>query len=398
MGDAATEIRERVATVVAGAARLRSGSLEERVSWLAKAAVLLADEAINASLDLATETGLTVPMVEWGLRTTLDTLKPASLRAVASAASADGRTPISFLSVVLAGNLFTASVRPIMVPLLLGVPVLAKVASRDRLFPTMLREALRRADPDLGSALELVSFPGGDSKLEAVFVEAATAIAVFGSDDTVSAVRRRHPERAVIEHGHGVSAAYCGREALCADQTDETIRALALDVCAYDQRGCLSPQVIYVDANTDACERFAKRLARDGLEPFETVLPRGPLPPEVGAAQAQWRGLAEVEGTLVRGNTFAIAIPDASPPRWSPGYRNVTLLPVEGPSKATDSMKPLGGTLKCVGVDALSRATVRAELERADRLTAYTCALGTMQTPTLDAPADGKPVWYGLVH
>jgi hypothetical protein len=29
-------------------------------------------------------------------------------------------------------------------------------------------------------------------------------------------------------------------------------------------------------------------------------------------------------------------------------------------------------------------------------LSAYACTTGTMQTPPLDAPADGRPIWHGL--
>ena len=62
--------------------------------------------------------------------------------------------PISSLSVVLAGNLFTATVRAVFVPLLLGIPVTVKASSRETLFPRMLRDALLHEDPELGRAVE----------------------------------------------------------------------------------------------------------------------------------------------------------------------------------------------------------------------------------------------------
>ena len=118
--------------------------------------------------------------------------------------------------------------------------------------------------------------------------------------------------------------------------------AAALDVAAYDQRGCLSPQVIYVEeTRARSAEAFAESLAR-GLE---TALPRGPLPLPAGAAQAQWRGLAEVEGRLIQGDSYAISVRPAESIRWSPAYRNVNVSPVASPSEAATGTKSRGAPI-----------------------------------------------------
>ena len=75
----------------------------------------------------------------------------------------------------------------------------------------------------------------------------------------------------------------------------DTVADLSLDICAYDQRGCLSPQLVYIEETTSrSTEHFAKRLADEGLGSIGKTLPRGPLPVSIGAVQAQWRGIAEV--------------------------------------------------------------------------------------------------------
>ena len=377
---------------------LRAASTETRAAWLAAASKALLAEVERATESLAETTGLSAPMVRWGARTTLNTIEADALVALAGRAREAGGRPISSLSVVLAGNLFTAAARAIMVPLLLGIPVVAKASSRDTLFAEMLQRALRAVDAKLGGALDLVVFPGGDLGRERALIEASAATAVYGSDDTIDAIRLRHPKARLIAHGHGVSVAYCGPGALRNDQIGRTIAAVALDICAYDQRGCLSPQIIYV-AGADACTAltFAERLAAEGLRPLASELPRGPLPLEVGAAQAQWRGVAEVEGSLIAGDGFAIAVRPPEPIRWSPGYRNATIAPVRNAAAAVAAMSPLGSTLKCIGVDEGSAPELSRELQRVPELAAYACPLGTMQTPPLDAPADGHPIWHGLL-
>lgn len=399
MPDSVETIERRAVAVREAGALLRAVSTEERARWLAESADRLLHDVDHQITALAHSTGLSPPMVAWGASTTLCTIEDEALRALVAQASDPEASPVGMLAVILAGNVFTACIRASVVPLLLGVPVLLKASSREALFPAMLADALRRVDPHLGAALDVVAFEGGALEAEAALVQAAEAVAVYGSDDTVRSVAERTSGRELIAHGHGVSVAYCGREALTDDRIDVTIKDLALDICAYDQRGCLSPQVVYVQT-TERCPalEFARRLAADGLEPTERTLPRGPLPLPVGAAQAQWRGLAEVEGTLLAGTSYAICIRRAGLVRWSPGYRNVTLMPVQDAAQAVELMEPWAGSLKCVGTDQTSRADVERGLARIQALRPYVSDLGWMQAPPLDAPADGRPVWHGLLR
>jgi hypothetical protein len=357
-------------------------------------------ETHRSTYALSEATGLSVPMVQWASRTTLDTVREDAMRALvqqARDASDDALDPIAMLAVVLAGNVFTASVREIAIPLLFGVPVLVKASSSETMFPAMLRDALHAVDSRLGAAMGLVAFPGGDVQCEAAFAGLVEAVSVYGTDETIAAMSTRLGDTALLAHGHGVSVAYCGSDGLGDAWIGDTIAAVSLDICAYDQRGCLSPQVVYVQATpSQSVAAFGKRLADEGLNPMSRMLPRGPLPASIGAAQAQWRGVAEVEGTLVRGDAHAIAIRSAQPIRWSPGYRNVSLAAVGGPEEALRELELLGSSLKCVGADPASLTEIQTGLSRSDRLTAYACPIGTMQTPPLDAPADGRPVWHGL--
>ncbi len=379
---------------------LRSSRIEVRARWLADAAQALGEAAHGGRHELSDATGLSVAMVDWAARTTLSTVREDAMRALVRNARRDidaAADPLALLSVILAGNVFTASVRGIVVPLLFGVPVLAKASSRDTVFPVMLRDALRSADSRLGAAMDLVVFPGGDLECHAALVEAAGAVSVYGSDETVAALTSRLGDTPLIAHGHGVSVAYCGASALDDTHFTSTIEKLSLDICAYDQRGCLSPQLVYVEETSGTtAAAFAQRLIDEGLNLTGRALPRGPLPGSVGAAQAQWRGMAEVEGALLVGDNCSVSIRAPEPIRWSPAYRNVAVTPVRGLDEALQAMESIGSQLKCVGTDAGSLPKVRARLAESRTLSAYACALGEMQTPPLDAPADGLPIWHGL--
>ncbi len=390
-------IRARAGEVRKASEALRSSGVEERAAWLSHAADALGERAHQRRAELSRSTGLDEAMVDWASRTTLETVRENALIALHAEAGPLGQ-PLDALPVVLAGNVFTAAVRAAFVPLLFGVPVLVKPSSSEPLFPLLMRDALRETNARLGASFDLAAFEGGDREAEAAFVESATTVSVYGSDATVAAMTARLPDVRIVAHGHGVSVACCGAASLRDDAVDVTVERLALDVCAYDQRGCLSPQVIFV-AQTDArsAEDFARRFSERGLAPMGARLPRGGMPVDVGAVQAQWRGLAEVEGTLFSGPDHAVAVRPPEPIRWSPGYRNVTVSPVADLAEALRVVVRLGAHLKCIGVDPSSLPEVQTRLAQTP-LEAYACPIGEMQTPALDAPADGRPVWQGLTR
>ncbi len=386
---------------------LRACPVDARARWLQRSAELLLDEDTGLCRELherlPEETGLSPQMVHWGLRSSLRTVEQGTLERMfdeAGHAGAQVREPIALLAIVLAGNLFAAALRAMFVPLLFGVPVVAKASSRDSTFAEILCRALREVDPELGRAAQMLVFAGGDLSAEDALLQQAEAVSIYGSDDTIAAIGQRLGRRIpVIAHGHGVSVAFCGKASLSPPELDATIERLAIDVAAYDQRGCLSPQWIFVEpCESMSAEAFAELLSRFGLQPLSARLPRGPLPPAIGAAQAQWRGVAEAMGTLIVGTEHAVAVATEQAPRWSPGYRNVTIVPVRDADEAIERMRPFSRQLKCIGVTADALEELSRSLERHPSNAAFICEVGSMQTPPFDAATDGRPAWEGLLR
>jgi hypothetical protein len=361
------------------------------VAALARAAALLADPTSElgseARQTLPETTGLSPEMVAWALETSLgvlteDALGDAVRRALASGAP---RRPVPprRITVILAGNVFTACLRPISFALALGAHVVAKASSREDRFPRLLAAALSEVDSGLAEHLEVVTFPGGTVELEAPLFAASDTVVAYGGDETIEALRSRVPATVrLVEHGHGVGAAFVG-----ADADDDAAEKLALDIAAYDQRGCLSPVAVWMEGDAQG---FADRLG-GALDDLERRLPRGPVPPSVAAAQMQWRGVAATRGWLREGTGNAVFLPDDrdTPPPPSPGWRNVTVLPCPDLETFAARVGRLGVHLKAVGVAGGADLPDRL----APLLPPPTCPrispVGTMQTPPLDMPADG---------
>jgi hypothetical protein len=377
-------------------------------TWLAKAFALLADPqhllGQRARTEIPASAGLSAPMVAWALEHALGVLTGAGLlafeRGIAKPhPTAERVRPGQLLVLVLAGNVFTASARGAALPLLLGWPVLAKASSRDDAFPRLLEGALRESDAELAQAFRVVTFPGEEEARNAVLFEQADAVSAYGSDRTLNAIRAQLGATvSFIPHGHGLGAAFIGSAALTDfTRARDAARGLALDVAAYDQRGCMSPLVAWVahDANV-SLDHFGE-LVHAELEALRLSLPRGPLPMASASAQLSWRGIGAIRGTLLEGDGFSVACEDAGALRLSPGYRNLQLLGIESIQDLPHKLAPLGVHLKCLGVAGVANLRSVLALLPA-RVAPRVCPLGSMQTPPLHALHDGVPAWEGLVR
>jgi hypothetical protein len=407
------QVAERAASVAAHAEELAAMPRARIVRALSSACRAIGDSTSPAGRDapkvLAEATGLSQPMVEWALRTAVCSVDEEALSAVLAtlpdASGLDGRPavvarPVRLTVVILAGNVFTASLKAIALPLLAQSPVLAKVSSREDVFPRILRRALTDADRDVAECFDLLTFEGGDEELEGALFQQADVVSAFGGDGTLASIRARlGGTTTFVPHGHGLGAVFVPASAL--DREDELellVEEIALDVAAYDQRGCLSPHTVFVERGARVSGRdVAHALAAHGLDTIARRLPRGELPFEAAATQIQWRGVAAARGELFEGDGYAVAC-ETQNPRLSPGYRNVSVLEIADEAALHHWLLPYGMHLKALGVaggiDLRRGVAARLPPPLAPRVS----QVGQMQTPPFGSIADGSLPWTGLVR
>ena len=340
---------------------------------------------LERTAELAQETGLEPPSIDWALNHAFSSYTQDNLLTLhARATEAMGRSGSArSLGVVLAGNVFTAGCRDIVVGALLNMPVIVKPATGYASFPRLLTQSLLKEGFDSVTVRE---FDRDDADAFDQLATDVDALSVYGDDATVAAIRERVPESLCVTfHGHGLGVGVVDARAL---ETKDASRALAsqfaTDIAAYDQRGCLSPHAIFVQGDGKA---FANDLI-EALHDHDRSMPRAPLPLQVGAAQIQWRGVAIAEGELTSGEGFAVALASHACFRPSPGYRNVQVLSFDELDEVRPHLANLGDALKALALTpALTTNDVRAGA------TSYVCAPGQMQMPPLDARLEGQQPW-----
>lgn len=408
-------VRTNNATQVAdAAARLRAlaplstdEDIARIVHTLCQTGVRLlgADRTLSADLrhELQASTGLSSEMIEWGLDTTFSTVQPNVLDLLAKEVTGTrGLVPVpaKLVVVVLAGNVFSAAVRAMFLPLLSGAPVLVKGASQDAVLPHFMLRAMRQIDPEIASRCELVAFARDTPDAAQALLEHADVVSLYGADETLATLAAQTKRGAtIIRHGSGISASYIYADAVRDTwSVRDAAQRVALDIAAYDQRGCLSPQVVYVQRGGAIDARgFARVLFEETLPEVARALPPG-KPNLADQAQAlQWRGAAQVRGELFDGKTFAVSYEARNEPRPSPGGRLVSVYECDSPDDFARALAPVGSALKCIGVAGARE--YRNRLAQSLRLTAAPriCRIGEMQTPPFQAYADGQAPLAGFL-
>jgi hypothetical protein len=300
-------------------------------------------------------------------------------------------TPVRGQAIVLASSVFTACLRPIVWSLLARVPVVVKVSRLDEGLAELFAVALAAIGPEFGESVAVVRAPNDTEALYARLAARVDVVSAHGGDHAIARMRAATPATTeFVAHGHGLGVIVVTREALAA-HLRELASAIAHDVATYDQRGCLSPQVIFVERGGDVAPRdLASLIASEGLSTLARAMPRGALPVEVGAQQVQWRGLASSLHELFEGYGYATSF-ETGPVRPTPGYRNIAVHAFESPDDLAARLAPYGAYLKVVAL-----AGDGARIAWPPPLAPRICAPGQMQRPSLLAATDGLPPWHGL--
>jgi hypothetical protein len=403
----ATQVADAAARLRALAPLYTNEDISRVVNALCQTGVRLsgADRTLASDLrhELQASTGLSAEMIEWGLDTTFSTVRIDVLDGLArEVIGTQGLVPVpaKLVVVVLAGNVFSAAVRAIFLPLLSGAPVLVKGSSQDSVLPHFLLRAMRGVDPEIASRCELVSFARETPDAAEALLSQADVVSLYGSDETLATLIPQTKRGArIVRHGSGISASFVYADALRDTATvRDAAQRVALDVAAYDQRGCLSPQVLYVQRGGAIEGRgFARVLFEETLPEVARLLPPGAATLADQAQALQWRGAAQVRGELFDGRTFAVSYEATNDPRPSPGGRLISVYDCDSPDDFARAVAPVGGALKCVGV--AGEREYRLRLAQSLRLTAAPriCRAGEMQTPPFHIYADGQAPLAGFM-
>jgi hypothetical protein len=243
---------------------------------------------VRASAAIGTRLGYTLPVIDYALDTLFGGITAAALTAVAGAelgslealdgfVERDGRPAawargVDAVTIVSSDTTIGVAIPALVFALLAKCTVTVK--DRSDALVAAFAETLTEELPELGAAIDVRAWTGGDDPLEAQALGGAGVVVAFGGSEALRAVRAQCAADATfVPFGHRASAAYVSARELAAPAL---AAAIARDALLYDGDGCLSLHILFVQrADDDAHERFIATLA-DACAACAIEFPPGP--------------------------------------------------------------------------------------------------------------------------
>ena len=308
---------------------------------------------------------------------------------------------------ICAGNIPNPALLNIVLGFLVRSAQVVKCASGGALIPRLFAHSIYESQPKLGACLEIAEWPGGQVSLETVLFQQADCVTATGGDETLDAIKSRLPAPVrFVGYGHRFSFGYVTHDVLSPFKLPALAAHAAVDIAAWDQMGCLSPHVIYVESGGRAsAEQFADALSIE-LAKRESIEPRGPLSSDTAGAIATRRAFYEVRAAhnpdtrcwFSERSTAWTVIYEADPIfQASCLHRFIYIKSVANLSETLKAVDSVRGKISTVG---LAAQEARAhDIARALALwgVARICPLGRMQQPPLAWRHDGRPSLADLV-
>ncbi len=309
---------------------------------------------------------------------------------------------------ITAGNIPIPALMSIVLGLITRSAQFIKCASGKSLIPRLFAHSIREIEPKIASCIEIAEWEGGMIDFEEALLNAADCITVTGSDETIANVRQRVPiSKKFISYGNKISFAYITREMLSKFQVKNLVKLATDDISAWNQLGCLSPHVIYVETGGNvSVEQFAEMLAED-LQNRENTEPRGEITVYEASAITSRRAFYDVRAANLDttkiwycADSTAWTVVFENDPLFQPSCMNrfIYVKAVSDINTVLQNSVKIQGVVSTVGLAAPMSKAKEIIMILAKWGVSRVCALGAMQKPPLAWRHDGRLSLAELVN
>lgn len=289
--------------------------------------------------------------------------------------------------------------------LLVKAGSLGKVASAEPVFATLFARLLAKVEPRWADCFAVVWWPSGAGHERTAFALADVVLA-YGGNPALQAMQAHVPVTTrFLPHGHKLSFGMVSAAALSVHKAPGLARQAALDVARYDQQGCYSPHVFYVQRGAPVSPQdFAQHLA-NALAGLQHKLPRRVLSLEEAAQVGAWReahefaslndGSTELSGS---GHSTVVYSDRPLPLSAGPLNRNVLVVAVDSLDDVVPLIAPQRKYLQTVGLAAAPEELLHLGSSLGQAGVTRICALGAMTSPEAGWHHDGRFSLLDLVR
>jgi hypothetical protein len=326
-------------------------------------------------------TGYSPQMIEeWGFNVFLQTLDPRDLPLTGRLdphhyrqftpyctgyVKAAGKTPKYYdndqpklIGHICAGNIVGLPAVEMIMDKLIDAATWIKPSTEEPVFAALFARSMQSLDPDLAYTIAVLPLDSTQTDLNEYLFSHSDLIRATGGEIARHSLMKVADscKKPLAGHWHKFSFITIAREYL-SDQATLVARLAALDVSAWDQQGCFSPQVIFVENRGQTSPRqFAELLANE-LQSMMRILPKG--------VKAGKISILEGYQEAMKKQLLGFPVQLFSPPSHdylvvydettdtvepSPQFRAITVKPINDINEIPELVRPLHRFLQTIGV------------------------------------------------
>ncbi len=313
---------------------------------------------------------------------------------------------------VWAGNVPALPLWSMVSALLVKAGVIGKVSSAEPVFASLFARLLVEIEPRWRDCLAVVWWKGGEEDLESCLFPLADVVLAYGGTSALNGIQSRVPSSTrFLAYGHKISLSVVSKAALTTRKGQACARLAALDVARWDQQGCYSPHVIYVQRGAALSPLGFAQLLAGELASLEPKMARRLLSLEEASRLANWReshefkmlkSSAAAPARIVlgdQGHAWCVVYSDeAIPLEPGPLNRSVLVVAVDRLEDVCGLIQSQSAFLQTVGL-AVSPEELLPFAGRLGQFGATRiCALGAMTSPEAGWHHDGRFSLLDLVR
>ena len=191
---------------------------------------------------------------------------------------------------IWAGNVPGLPLWSLISGLLVKAGNIGKVSNSEPLFASWFVQLLIDIEPRISDCLAIVCWEGGNTEQESVFLNNAEVVVAYGGNTALKEIQHRTPiTTRYLPYGHKISFGIVSASVLDAQKSWVVAHKAANDIARYDQHGCYSPHVFFIESGGNISPRtFAHYLAHE-LSCFQEKFSRRSLNVNESIQLAHWR-------------------------------------------------------------------------------------------------------------
>jgi hypothetical protein len=306
---------------------------------------------------LPTVTGFSVQMIEsWGFGQFFTTLKKENLPVFGKL------QPQNFREFSKLGDgLVKAYGLPafeIVMDKLVDAATWVKVPTEEPVFGALYAKSIQEVDPALAETIAILPFGSENTAVQEFLISHSDLVRATGGElarKNLTEIAEKH-HVPLAGHWHKFSFITIAKEYLGA-HAREIAELASLDVSAWDQQGCFSPQEIFVETGGQVSPQEFAQLLGEEMERTAQALPKGINSGKIQVLDGYYQYLTkEMMGEPVKlfpsPSYQWLVIYDENIANFEPSplFRVIRVKPVDDIMEIPQRIKPLGRFLQTVGV------------------------------------------------